>query len=453
MIPITAFRGRSVAVVGLARSGMAAARALAAGGARVAAWDDAEQRRRAAPFPMVDPMTADLGDLAALVLSPGIPLTHPAPHPVVRRAQEAHVEVIGDVELLFRQRLGAAVVGITGTNGKSTTTALIGHMLASAGRPAQVGGNIGAAVLDLDPLSAGGTYVIELSSFQIDLTPSLACDVAVLLNLTPDHLDRHGDMQGYVAVKRRIFDHAGGTAVIGVDDEYGRRIAADLTARGGRRVVPISVERPLDRGIAVLGGRVSIDGRPAPAIDLTRAAALIGTHNHQNAAAAIAVGLALGLGLDAIAEGLATFPGLAHRLERIATVNGVAYINDSKATNADAAGKALAAFDGIYWIAGGKPKAGGIAPLADLFPRIRKAFLIGEAAEGFARTLEGKVPFEIAGTLDRAVDAAGAAAERAGGRPVVLLSPACASYDQFKDFEARGEAFRALVLARAGRAP
>ncbi|WP_119418612.1 UDP-N-acetylmuramoyl-L-alanine--D-glutamate ligase [Desertibaculum subflavum] len=455
MIPITAFRGREVAVVGLARSGLAAARALEAGGAKVAAWDDSAARRNSVGLAPIDPMTADWQRLAAVVLSPGIPLTHPAPHPVVQRAAAAHVEVIGDIELLLREALGAALVGVTGTNGKSTTTALIGHVLAAAGRRVQVGGNIGAPVLDLDPLDAGGIYVVELSSFQIDLTPSLACDVAILLNITPDHLDRHGDMAGYVAVKRRIFDRVKGTAVIGVDDDWGRKIAAELDAAGRSRVVPISVERPLDRGISILDGKVAIDGRPVAAIDLKQAPALIGRHNHQNAAAAIAAALALGLDEAAIAHGLATFPGLAHRLERIATVNGVDYINDSKATNADAAAKALAAFDRIFWIAGGKPKAGGIEPLADLFPHVAHAFLIGEAAAEFTATLQGRVEHEVSGSLDRAVAAARVAAEqaaRAGAKPVVLLSPACASYDQFADFEARGEAFRALVHRIAGRA-
>lgn len=455
MIPITAFRGRDVAVVGLARSGLAAARALEAGGARVAAWDDSAAKRASVSLPMVDPLTADWNRLAAVVLSPGIPLTHPTPHPVVRRAADAHVEVIGDIELLLREHLGAALVGVTGTNGKSTTTALIGHVLTSAGRRVQVGGNIGAPVLDLEPLPQGGIYVVELSSFQIDLTPSLACDVAILLNITPDHLDRHGDMAGYVGVKRRIFDRVKGTAVIGVDDDWGRKIAAELEAAGRSRVVPISVERRLDHGISILDGKVAIDGRSLPAIDLVKAPALIGKHNHQNAAAAIATALALGLDEAAIARGLETFPGLAHRLERIATVNGVTYINDSKATNADAAAKALAAFDGIYWIAGGKPKAGGIEPLADLFPHVAEAFLIGEAAPGFAATLNGKVRHTISETLDRAVADARAAAEKAaqaGAAPVVLLSPACASYDQFTDFEARGEAFRTLVHGIAGRA-
>jgi len=447
MIPIAAFRGRPVAVVGLARSGLAAAKALQAGGAEVAAWDDAPARREQAAaigIPVREPM---LNGAAAVVLSPGIPLTHPAPHAVVRQAQAASVPVIGDVELLFREKLGAAIVGITGTNGKSTTTALIGHILKAAGRSVQVGGNIGAAVLDLDPVGKGGIYVIELSSFQIDLTPSLDCDVSILLNITPDHLDRHGDMEGYVAVKERIF--AGqGTAVIGVDDDWGRRIHAELEKAGRRPVIPISVERPLDRGITVIGPSFTVtrDGRPEPAIDLARAPALIGTHNHQNAAAAVAACFALGLDAAAIQKGLETFPGLAHRLERIATQGGVAYFNDSKATNADATAKALAAFEGIHWIAGGKPKAGGIEPLARFFPRIRHAWLIGEAAAEFARTLEGRVPHTVAGTLERAVAGARAAAEPG---EVVLLSPACASYDQFADFEARGETFRALVQGGA----
>lgn len=447
MIPIAAFRGRPVAVVGLARSGLAAARALQAGGAEVAAWDDSAARREQAAamgIPVRQPM---LSGTAAVVLSPGIPLTHPAPHPVVTQAAAASVPVIGDVELLFREKLGARIVGITGTNGKSTTTALLGHILKSAGKAVQVGGNIGAAVLDLDPMGEGGVYVVELSSFQIDLTPSLDCDVSILLNITPDHLDRHGDMDGYVAVKKRIFAGTG-TAVVGVDDDWGRRIHDELVRAGNRKVVAVSVERPLVQGITVLGPSftVTTNGRPEPLIDLSRAPALIGTHNHQNAAAAVAAAFALGLDAAAIQRGLETFPGLAHRLERIATIGGVSFYNDSKATNADAAAKALAAFDGIHWIAGGKPKAGGIEPLEAFFPRIRHAWLIGEAAPQFARTLDGKVPCTVAGTLEQAVAGARAAAKVG---EVVLLSPACASYDQFTDFEARGEAFRRLVLGGA----
>ncbi len=447
MIPIAVFRGRPVAVVGLARSGLAAARALQAGGAEVAAWDDAADRREQAAaigIPVAEPA---LGAAAAVILSPGIPLTHPAPHPVVKAARAAGVPVIGDVELLFRENLGARIVGITGTNGKSTTTALIGHILKTAGKAVQVGGNIGAAVLDLDPVGKEGIYVVELSSFQIDLTPSLDCDVSVLLNITPDHLDRHGDMAGYVAVKKRIFAGTG-AAIIGVDDDWGARIHDELRQSGHREVIAVSVRRPLERGISILRPSFTLtrDGRSEPAIDLARAPALIGTHNHQNAAAAAAACFALGLDAASIQKGLETFPGLAHRLERIATQRGVAFYNDSKATNADAAAKALAAFEGIHWIAGGRPKAGGIEPLSEFFPRIRHAWLIGEAAGLFAATLAGKVPCTIAGTLERAVAGARAAA-RAG--EVVLLSPACASYDQFTDFEARGEAFRRLVLEDA----
>ena len=279
MIPITAFRGRDVAVVGLARSGLAAARALQAGGARVAAWDDSAAKRASVGLPMVDPQTADWQSFAAVVLSPGIPLTHPAPHPVVLRAADAQVDVIGDIELLLREGLDAMLVGVTGTNGKSTTTALIGHVLAAAGRRVQVGGNIGAPVLDLDPLGRGGVYVVELSSFQIDLTPSLNCEVAILLNITPDHLDRHGDMAGYVAVKRRIFDRVKGVAVIGVDDEWGRQIAAELMSANRSRNVASSVHICTSRipGLSMrtpppgrtISSRAVVLCRPFPVVSLT----------------------------------------------------------------------------------------------------------------------------------------------------------------------------------------
>ena len=461
MITVAAYRDRDVAVLGLARSGLAAAAALKAGGARVHAWDDAAGGREAAAsrgIVVADLREFDWSRVATLVLSPGIPHTHPAPHPVVAAARAAGVPIIGDIELLARSEPEASFVGITGTNGKSTTTALIGHILAASGKRAEVGGNLGTPVLALAPLGRGGTYVLELSSYQLELAPSLACDVAVLLNITPDHLDRHGGMAGYVAAKRRIFEQQepADTAVVGVDDEICRGIASDVRRARRQKVVPISAERAVEGGVYVVDGILTDDteAKAARVMEMKRAPRLPGRHNWQNAAAAFAAARRAGVSAAAAAAGIESFPGLAHRQELIATIDGIRYVNDSKATNADAAAKALACYDTVYWIAGGLPKAGGIASLAPFFPRIRHAFLIGEAADAFARTLEGQVPYSNLGDLESAVEAARARAtrERIEGA-VVLLSPACASFDQFANFEERGEAFRALVARLPGRRP
>jgi UDP-N-acetylmuramoylalanine--D-glutamate ligase len=445
MIAATSFRNQQVAVLGLARSGLAAARALAAGGARVLAWDDAAPRRADAEgLELVDLAQADLADVRALVLSPGIPHSFPAPHPVAARAKAAGIPIIGDVELLVRSVPAARYAGITGTNGKSTTTALLGHMLREAGRTVAVGGNIGVAALLLEELGADGTYVLEMSSYQLELTPSAAFAVAVLLNITPDHLDRHGGMAGYIAAKERIFARqtARGFAVVGIDDEICAGIAQTLR---GPHVVPVSAERAAPGGVSAADGILAddLDRGAQRIIDLRTLERLPGAHNRQNAAAAFAAARCLGLTAADCVAGLKSFAGLAHRQELIATIDGVRYINDSKATNADSVAKALACYDDVYWIAGGIAKDGGIAPLAAFFPRIRHAFLIGEAAPDFARTLHGTAPYTVSGTLDAAVAAAHAAAR--GTRGIVLLSPACASFDQFTDFEARGEAFRRLV--------
>jgi UDP-N-acetylmuramoylalanine--D-glutamate ligase len=458
MIEVTSFRGEQVAVMGLARSGLAAARALQRGGARVLAWDDAPARREEAAaqgVPIVDLAASDLAGVKALVLSPGIPHTYPKPHPVAARARGAGAAIIGDIELLGRSCQLAHYVGVTGTNGKSTTTALIGHILASAGRKVAVGGNLGTPALALAALGVDGIYVLEMSSYQLELTETLTFDVAVLLNITPDHLDRHGGMAGYVAAKRRIFagQRKPQAAVIGIDDALSRATAGTLMAEGAQRVVPISAETRAPRGIYVEGG-VLVDemgGTAAPVLDLARAARLPGRHNWQNAAAAYAAARCLDVEVSAITEAITTFPGLAHRQELIATIDGIAYVNDSKATNADAVAKALACYDDVYWIAGGVPKEGGIASLAPFFPRIRHAFLIGKASEEFAATLEGRVPVTRSGTLAAAVQAAQAAAEsEARQGAVVLLSPACASFDQFANFEERGDVFRRLVEALPG---
>ncbi len=466
MIPVRGFEGRTVAVFGLARTGLAAARALIAGGAQVALWDEKPERRAAAQaegLPLVDLSTADWAQFAALMLSPGVPLTHPAPHWTVEMARAAGVEILGDIEL-FARAVNAApehrrpkIVAITGTNGKSTTTALIAHVCAQAGRDVRIGGNIGVGVLDLEDMHGGAVYVLELSSYQLDLTSSLHADVTVILNISPDHLERHGSMEGYVAAKRRILANQGkgDTAVIGVDDPWGQQICTEITAANRRTIVPISASKAMGRGVYVLNGLLydATGERAQEVADLNRARSLPGRHNWQNAAAAYAAAKGLGINPQEAAEHLLTFPGLAHRMETVATLGRVRFVNDSKATNADAARQALSSYPKSYWIAGGRAKDGGIAPLEDLFPRVAKAYLIGEAAPEFARTLAGKAPFAECGTLDVAVAQAYADASAAGGDAIVLLSPACASFDQYPDFEVRGEAFRSAVqrLAHAAK--
>jgi UDP-N-acetylmuramoylalanine--D-glutamate ligase len=457
MISVDSFAGRRVAVLGLARSGLAAARALAAGGAEILAWDDNPGVREAvaAEIPLADLAQVDWKHIPALVLSPGIPHSFPAPHPAVIRARAAGTEIIGDIELLGRAQPEARYVGITGTNGKSTTTALIGHILAAAGRRVEIGGNLGTPALTLAPLGSEGTYVLEASSFQLELIASLACDIAVLLNITPDHLERHGGMDGYIAAKRRIFarQRPASTAIIGIDDPICRDLCDELRRTGPGRVVPISVTENLAGGVYVDRGRLIDATGPQPALvlDLADAERLPGAHNWQNAAAAYAAARSIGVAAESAASAIRSFPGLAHRQELVATIGGVRFINDSKATNADATEKALLCYEAIYWIAGGLPKAGGITPLTPYFGRLRHAFLIGTATEEFAATLGSSVPFTRCGDLATAVAAAAEAArrERVPGA-VVLLSPACASYDQFAHFEARGDAFREMVTALWG---
>jgi UDP-N-acetylmuramoylalanine--D-glutamate ligase len=458
-IVVDSFKGRRIAVLGLARSGRAAVHALAAGGAQILAWDDdpAVRDSLAAEMPLSDLAAADWREIPALVLSPGIPHRYPEPHPAVLRAREAGSEIIGDIELLGLARPDASYVGITGTNGKSTTTALIGHILAVAGQRVETGGNLGTPALSLAPLSGDGTYVLELSSFQLELIESLTFGVAVLLNITPDHLDRHGGMAGYIAAKRRIFAHqsAASTAIVGIDDPICRAIADELRTAGPSggpaRVVSISVTESAPGGVYVERGRLvdATGRRPIEVLDLALAERLPGSHNWQNAAAAYAAARSVGVAVDEAANAIRSFPGLAHRQELVDTIDSVRFINDSKATNADATEKALACYEAIYWIAGGLPKAGGITPLAPYFRRLRHAYLIGTATEEFAATLGNSVPFTRCGDLRTATQAAAEQARRDGASgAVVLLSPACASYDQFANFEARGDAFRALVAER-----
>ncbi len=460
MIPVPGFEGRRVAVFGLGRSGITAARALQAGGAIPVLWDDGVSGRMQAEaegFVVEDLTRADWSGFAALVLSPGAPLTHPRPHWTVERAHEARVPVIGDVELFARalaalpQGQRPRVVAITGTNGKSTTTALIGWVLKQAGLTVHIGGNIGIGVLALPKPTADAVYVIEVSSYQLDLTTGFAPDVAILTNVSPDHLDRHGGMEGYVAAKRRIFqaqdDEA--LALVGVDEEWGRKIALDLRAQGRKVETVVSLPSPpRGEGYAAAAGVLTAGGEVLAA--LTAARSLPGRHNAQNAAFAYATARALGVPHEAAVEGLLTFPGLSHRMEAVGRLGAVRFINDSKATNADAARQALASYPSVFWIAGGRAKDGGIDDLRDLFPRVNKAYLIGEAADAFSVTL-ADTPHVVAHTMERAVELAAVDAAEAGGEQVVLLSPACASFDQFPDFEVRGEAFRAAVLALGAR--
>lgn len=458
MIPVRGFEGKTVAVFGLGRTGLTAARALLAGKAKVIAWDEKASGREAAQaegLTVKDLWAADWSQISALMLSPGVPLTHPKPHWVVEKAQAAGVEILGDIEL-FARTVNAApahkrpkVVAITGTNGKSTTTALLGHICRSAGRDTRIGGNIGYGVLSLDDMHGGAVYVLETSSYQLDLTSSLKADAAIILNISPDHLDRHGGMEGYIAAKRRILlnQDKGDTAIIGVDDPWCQQICTEITAANRRTIWPISAGRAMGRGVYVLQGVLydATGDRVTEVADLLRAKSLPGRHNWQNAAAAYAAARALGISMADAAEGLRTFPGLAHRMETVATLGKVRFVNDSKATNADAARQAMSSYPRFYWIAGGVPKAGGIDSLTDLFPRIAKAYLIGDAAPAFGAALKDRAPSKECGTLEAAVMAAYADAKSSGEDAVVLLSPACASFDQFADFEARGEAFRTAV--------
>ena len=462
MMRATAFQGKSVAVLGLGRSGLAACRALDTGGANVTAWDDSEAGRQSAAdagFTLTDLKTAAWEAFDTLVLSPGIPLTHPEPHWSVKMAQFAGVDIIGDVEIFSRQRAlmchNAPFVAVTGTNGKSTTTALIAHILQTSGRDAQMGGNIGVPILDLAPPSLERVHVIELSSYQIDLMPTLKPSLGILLNISPDHLDRHGGLSNYISIKARV-PACADFAIIGIDDIPTREIFA--TEKANRTTLTAISAGTVKHGIGVENrklvrhtsvGKLFAFRKRQTIASLDGIISLRGAHNAQNAAAATAACLQLGLNHNQITTGLKTFAGLPHRLEEVGRAGRIVFINDSKATNAESAAHALAAFhNNIYWIVGGRPKAGGIASLSAYFPRIAKAYVIGEAADAFAQTLKGKCAVANSQTLAAAVrQAAADAAGVAGPQAVVLLSPACASFDQFRSFEARGEAFRALVNA------
>ncbi len=459
MIDLGMLKGSSFVVLGLARSGLATVRALTAAAIDCVAWDDNAASRDAAAQAgarVVDPPSIDWSRATALIISPGIPSRLPKPHPMAAAARAAGTKIVCDIELLARAQSKASFVGITGTNGKSTTTALIGHILGQAGLRCEVGGNIGRGALDLAPLGAGGIYVLELSSYQLELLETFRANVAVWLNITPDHIDRHGDMAGYVAAKENIFarQRPGDCAVIGIDDEPSRSVYRKLSKRAGIAAVPVRLETPVEGGISFRAGRlVDADGY---SVDFSDVPTLPGDHNAQNAACAWATCRWLDMPRERIVAGLRSYPGLPHRQERVASVGNVVYVNDSKATNADATARALSSYRDIYWILGGQAKEGGVAPLAPYFERIRHAFLIGEATELFAGQLEGKLSYSRCGDLESALAAAHQRAQReapgleGGGAAVVLLSPACASWDQWKSYEHRGDAFRAMARALPG---
>jgi UDP-N-acetylmuramoylalanine--D-glutamate ligase len=438
---------------------MSAIRSLVAGGANVVAWDDSDaacEAGRDAGALIMDPSGWNWLSLATLVLSPGVPLTHPEPHPVVGMANGAGVEIIGDTELFARaiaeSDTDARVVVITGTNGKSTTTALITHLLNHSGAPAQMGGNIGIPVLDLDPPNDASVYVLEISSYQADLTHTIAPDVAVLLNITPDHLERHGGFEGYVASKRRLINmvRPKGKIVLGVDSLQTQEICTEMTISENGRLLPVSVGKVIGFGLFVVNG-VLWDGTGSLSeemIDLTGLPTLPGAHNWENAAAAFACCKSLGVESSRLIAGLKSFPGLPHRQEMLGRRNGILYVNDSKATNSEAAAKALECYENIYWIAGGRLKEGGVSSLKPLMENVFKAYLIGEAAPAIGEELKAEVEIEMCETMERAVDAATRDALSSDASDVVvLLSPACASFDQYPDFEQRGDAFRKIVEA------
>lgn len=464
MTPVTCMAGKTIALFGLGGSGLATARALLAGGATVQVWDDSDKaRERAAEagLDVFDLVSAEWRAFDALVLAPGVPLTHPAPHWTVTRARSAGIEVIGDIELFSRERAARApdapFIAITGTNGKSTTTALIGHILQSAGFDVQLGGNLGTPVLALEPPADNRFHVIEVSSFQIDLSLSLHPSVGVLLNLSPDHIDRHGSMERYAAVKERMIQQSD-IAITGVDDhltwEIGECRHAENRGDPARITIPVSGNRVLPSGVYVRDQHVMTsvaDTEPRVLADLTGIGSLRGAHNAQNAAAAAACVDLWDLEPGIINQAMHSFAGLPHRLEQVGRAGHVIFINDSKATNADAAARALASFDTIFWIAGGRAKDGGARDLLALMKNVQKSFLIGEAAEDFAATLAGSTDNHVCGTLERAVEEAYREARQSDAAEVaILLSPACASYDQFTNYEVRGDTFRTLVRSLPG---
>ena len=450
MIVAEAYKGKTIGVFGLARSGLSIAASLEAGGANVLAWDDNANNRDHDNLNVTDLYNVDFNTLDGIAIAPGVPLTHPEPHKLVEKANAANVPIFSDMEIFANCRTVLPkhkLVAITGTNGKSTTTALLSHVLKAAGGNAEEGGNIGVPVLSLPPLPDSGTYVFEVSSFQIDLMHDFNADISILLNISPDHLDRHGSMAGYVASKTKLFEMQASdqVAIIGVDDIYGQEIAKNLS----QRVIPISAEKEVEGGVYVLAGKLydAMNGPAEMMGSLARCRALKGDHNGQNAAAVYAAGRLLGLTPDEILDGFESFAGLRHRLQVVAEKNGVLFVDDSKASNTGAAQKALLAYDHIHWIAGGRLKEDDLSALTSGLPRVKHAYLVGEAADDLAKFIGDKIPFSKTGTIKNAV---AEAAVKAESGDVVMLAPACASFDQYPDFEARGRDFAAAVAVATG---
>ncbi len=447
--------GKPVAVFGLGVSGLATAKALLRGGADVYAWDDDEDKRKAAAdagIKIENFLVGGLPGYGALVLSPGVPLHYPEPHRAVARAREQDVEIIGDLEILHRCHHGYKIIGITGTNGKSTTTALVTHILKESGVDAVSGGNIGTAALEMElPKDPNGYIVLEISSYQMDLCPTFRPDIAVLLNITPDHIDRHGTIELYALAKEHMFEGTG-LAVCGIDDEYSAAIYDRVQRKGERRMVPISVKKEPEHGIWARAGKL-IDGsgeEQREIADISFIPALPGLHNQQNFCAAYAICREAGVAPEQIVAAAKTYESLPHRQKLVRVINGVAYVNDSKATNAESTARALSCYNNIYLIAGGRAKDGGLDGIEMYIDRINHVFLIGEAVDDFALWLK-KIGVEHtkSHTLDVAVLEAHTMAQAERGQPggagCVLLSPACASWDQFKNYGHRGDVFTALV--------
>lgn len=460
MILLPDLKNKKTAVFGLGATGLATAEALVASGAQVFTWDEsgaAREKTKNTEYLSDHPKNWPWAELQFLVLSPGVPLTFPKPHAIVRKAKSAKVKIIGDLEL-FAMAMNAvpekerpSVVAITGSNGKSTSTALISHILDETGRQVFMGGNIGIPLLAMKPFDKDHIYVLELSSYQLDLASSFRANIAMLLNISPDHLDRHGDMAHYIAAKQRIFYHQtkDDIAIIGVDDEHTQGICAVLSGRKQAEVVPVSTKGALGHGVYTLDGRLfyNFDGKSGEAGTISNTATLRGAHNWQNASAALAAAISLGVAPSVALKAMSRFEGLAHRMETVAKIGDVRFINDSKATNTEATAQALNSYENIFWIAGGKAKDGGVKPLREMMGPVRGAYFIGDAAEAFEADLAGVVPCIRCGNLAAAVTRASRDARQSGlADPVVMLSPAAASFDQFKNFEDRGNTFRRLVL-------
>lgn len=453
MLNLSLFSGKKFGVLGLGKSGLATALALQKNGAEVIAWDDTQESRKNAENKgiAIKPFDASvLSALDMLVVSPGVPLTYPKPHPVIAQAKELNIPLTGDLDLFYKAHQNVKFIGITGTNGKSTTTSLIGHILNQAKCEVTVGGNIGTPVLELEPISEKGVGVLEVSSYQLDINPQLKFKVALLLNITPDHLDRHGSFENYVQTKKKIFQHQNTNdfAIIGIDSPSCHAIARDLEQNAKQKIIKLSIERVIPGGYYTQNG-ILFDGTSKQIrtiLDLKELPRLKGQHNWQNAAAAYIACHVLNIPEDQIIEGLKTFPGLVHRQEFVTSQNNIQFINDSKATNGEAAAKALVCFDNIYWILGGLPKQDGLTATIPYFSKIKHAFLIGKAAPEFAEELKGKVPFTHCEILENAILAAyKQATEDKLSNATILLSPACASWDQYPSFEVRGNDFKKIV--------